>query len=256
MAAIVNPLDLDGKHILVTGASSGIGREVAILLSRLGARLIITGRNSERLQSTVALLHGSDHVVAPFDLAHLDDIPKWIKALTKSHGALNGLAHCAGQQISKPIKMVNADFINKLTQVNISAGLLLARGFRQKGCFVPGGAIVFIASASSLVGQATNAVYCATKGGIVMAARALAVELAASDIRVNCISPAMVETEMLDRFKAILTADRFEELKKGHPLGLGRPEDVANAVAYLLAETGRWISGTNLLLDGGALAGG
>jgi|AGTN01.1.fsa_nt_gi Dehydrogenases with different specificities (related to short-chain alcohol dehydrogenases) len=255
-AAIINPLDLTGRHVLVTGASSGIGRATAVMLARLGGRLTITGRDAGRLGETLACLHGEGHDAAAFDLAALDDIPGWMRDLAAARGTFDGLAHCAGVQTSKPMRTVDAAFIDTILRVNVSAGLMLARGFRQRDCHAPGASIVLIASASAFVGQATNVVYCASKGGLVSGARALAVELARDGIRVNCICPALVETEMAEKFRSVMTDQQYEDYKKMYPLGLGRPDDIASAVAFFLAKTGRWLTGTSLLIDGGLLAGG
>ncbi|MCP1241728.1 SDR family oxidoreductase [Acetobacter lambici] len=254
--AVINPLDLTGRRILVTGASSGIGRGTAIFLSQLGATLVVSGRDEERLQATIGMLHGVGHQAAPFDLADLDAIPKWIKQLAQDGGVLHGVAHCAGLQVSRPVRVIDAKFIDTILRVNVSAAIMLARGFRQRGCHGEGGALVFVASTSSLAGQATNAVYCASKGGLVTAVKALALELAVDGIRVNCVSPGLVETEMCERFREVVTQEQFDSIKNAYPLGVGQPEDVAQAIAFLLAGTARWITGTNLLLDGGTLAGG
>jgi NAD(P)-dependent dehydrogenase (short-subunit alcohol dehydrogenase family) len=254
-AALVNPMDLSGRHVLVTGASSGIGRATAILLSQLGARVTLTGRDADRLQQTLGQMAGTGHCPVPFDLGSIDEIPPWVRDLATTHGAFAGLAHCAGVQISKPIRGTDAAFMSDMFRINIASGLSLARAIRQRGCAVEGAGIVFVASASAFVGQAGNVVYCAAKGAVVSAARALAVELARDKIRVNCVCPALVDTEMADRFRSTMSEAQFTEYLKHYPMGIGRPEDVANAIAFLIADTARWMTGSSLLLDGGLLAG-
>jgi len=252
---LVNPMDLTGRHLLVTGASSGIGRATAILLSQLGARVTLTGRDADRLGKTVDLMAGTDHRAVPFDLGMIDEIPAWLRGLAQTGGPFAGLAHCAGVQVSKPIRNADAAFMNDMFRINVSAGLSLARAFRQRGSAVEGAGIVFVASASAFVGQAGNVVYCAAKGAVVAAARALAVELARDKIRVNCVCPALVDTEMADRFRSTMSEAQFAEYLMHYPMGIGRPEDVANAIAFLIADTARWMTGSSLLLDGGLLAG-
>ena len=252
---VVNPMDLTGRHVLVTGASSGIGRASALLLAQLGARVTATGRDAARLDETVARMPGKGHRAVPFDLGSIDEIPPWLKDLAGSGGAFAGLAHCAGIQVSKPIRSTDAAFMSDMFRINIASGLALARAIRQRGCAVEGAGIVFVASASAYVGQAGNVVYCAAKGAIVSAARALAVELARDKIRVNCVCPALVDTEMADRFRSTMSAAQFEDYLKHYPMGIGKPEDVANAIAFLIADTARWMTGSSLLLDGGLLAG-
>ncbi len=250
-----NPMDLTGRHVLVTGASSGIGRAAAVLLADLGARVTITGRDAARLDATLERMSGEGHRTAPIDLGAIDAIPVWLKEQAASGGPFSGLAHCAGIQVSKPIRSTDDAFMTDMFRVNIGSGLALARGFRQRGCAVEGAGIVFVASASAYVGQAGNVVYCATKGAIVSAARALAVELARDKIRVNCVAPALVDTEMADRFRSTMSEAQFAEYLTHYPMGIGKPEDVANAIAFLIADTARWVTGSSLLLDGGLLAG-
>jgi NAD(P)-dependent dehydrogenase (short-subunit alcohol dehydrogenase family) len=251
----VNPMDLTGRSVLVTGASSGIGRATALLLAGLGARVTATGRDADRLGQTLALLPGEGHRVAPFDLDAIDEIPAWLKDLAGTGGAFAGLAHCAGIQVSKPIRGADAAFMSDMFRINVSSGLALARALRQRACATEGAGIVFVASASAFVGQAGNVVYCAAKGAIVSATRALAVELMRDKIRVNCVCPALVDTEMADRFRATMSAAQFEDYLRHYPMGIGKPEDVANAIAFLIADTARWMTGSSLLIDGGLLAG-
>ncbi|HVJ52133.1 MAG TPA: SDR family oxidoreductase [Aliidongia sp.] len=251
----VNPMDLTGRHVLVTGASSGIGRASALLLAQLGAHVTVTGRDAGRLAETLERMEGEGHRAAPFDLGAIDEIPAWLKGLASAGKPFAGLAHCAGIQVSKPIRSADEAFMSDMFRVNISSGLALARAIRQRGCAVEGAGLVFVASASAFVGQAGNVVYCAAKGALVSAARALAVELARDRIRVNCVCPALVDTEMADRFRSTMSETQFQDYLKHYPMGIGKPEDVANAIAFLIADTARWMTGTSLLLDGGLLAG-
>jgi NAD(P)-dependent dehydrogenase (short-subunit alcohol dehydrogenase family) len=255
-AATVNPLDLSGRHLLVTGASSGIGRATAVLASRLGARVTLTARDPARLEATLSQLQPGDHATAAFDLSAIDAIPKWLRGIAETRGSFGGLAHCAGIQVSKPVRALDAAFMASTFEVNVASGLSLARGLRQRGCCSPGASMVLVSSASAFVGQAANVVYCASKGAVVAATRALAVELMRDGIRVNCVCPALVDTEMAAKFRTVMSESQFEEYTKQYPLGIGRPEDIAGAIVFFLAETGRWMTGTSLLVDGGALAGG
>ncbi|HYD70514.1 SDR family NAD(P)-dependent oxidoreductase [Azospirillum sp.] len=247
------PMHLTGRHVLVTGASAGIGRATAVLLSRLGARVTLTGRDETRLADTLAELAGDGHRMAAFDLADIDAIPAWIKELATSHGPFGGLAHCAGLQVSKPVRGVDLAFFDQILHVNLASALALARGLRQKGCHGDAGALVYVASVAAWVGQPGNAVYAASKGGLISAVRSLAMELLRDGLRVNAVAPGLVETEMTERFRATTTAEQFQAIVDRHPLGLGKPEDVANAVAFLLSDASRWITGVTLPVDGGHL---
>jgi NAD(P)-dependent dehydrogenase (short-subunit alcohol dehydrogenase family) len=248
---MMNPMDLTGQTILVTGASSGIGRETARLISRLGARVALVGRNEERLAETLRLLEGDGHSAEPFDLFSTDEIPRWLKSISARSGPLHGMVHSAGIHKLRPLRVLNAQIVEDIMRINVAAAISLAKGFCQKGVFVPGGSIVFLSSVTALTGQAGLAAYAASKGAIVALTRALAVELAGEHIRVNCVAPGVVMTEMGQGLLRMLTSEQGAALEAKHLLGLGSACDVAYAIAFLLAETARWITGTALVVDGG-----
>ncbi len=242
---------LADRTILVTGASSGLGRAACVVLSQLGARVIAVGRDEQRLTETAEQLDGSGHLVRPFDLSHVDEIPKWMKSVAADHGALQGVVHSAGLHLARPLQMLKPDAVKELLQINVTAALMLAKGLRQRGVFEVPASIVFLSSVMGRVGQAGVSAYCASKGAVDAMTRSLALELAPQGIRVNAVAPGQVESEMADQQKQTLTAEQFDRIKAMHPLGLGRPEDVAHAVAFLLADTSRWITGSTLTVDGG-----
>ena len=246
--------DLEGKTALVTGATSGIGKATAIYLSKLGARLIASGRNEERLKEVLDQLEGEGHIGRIFDLADLDAIMPWMKALCAEVGPLNGLAHCAGVQATKPIQAINSTFVMDVLTQNLGAALMLAQGFRLKACHAPGASLVYVSSSAALKTAPGNVVYASSKGGIISAVKGLGVELVRDGVRVNAVAPAMVDTPMSDQFRTILSEENFKRVVDMHPLGLGRPDDVAAAIAFLLADTSRWITGSILNVDGGFLA--
>ena len=249
-----NPMSLEGRTILVTGAASGIGKATAIYLSKLGARVVASGRNSARLDETLAALEGTDHIGRLFDLADLDAIVPWLKALCAEIGPLNGIAHCAGVQATRPIQAVKPDFVMDVLTQNLGAALMLAQGFRLKACHGSPASLVYCSSSAALKTAPGNVVYAASKGGIVSAVKGLGVELVRDGVRVNAVAPAMVDTPMSDQFRTILSEENFQRVVDMHPLGLGQPDDVAAAIAFLLADTSRWITGSILSVDGGFLA--
>jgi NAD(P)-dependent dehydrogenase (short-subunit alcohol dehydrogenase family) len=251
---MMNPMDLTGQTILVTGASSGIGRETACLISQLGAHVVLVGRNVERLAETLRSLDGEGHRVEPFDLALTDEIPRWLKTVASSSGELHGLVHSAGIYRLLPLRVLTSAVLQKSMRTNLDAAVSLTKGFRQKGVCAANGSIVFLSSVMSLVGQAGVIAYAASKGAINAVTRALAVELAPEHIRVNCVAPGYVETEMAAALWSSLTQDQRSAIESMHLLGVGKPRDVAHAVAFLLAETARWITGTVLIVDGGYTA--
>ena len=249
-----NPMSLEGRTILVTGATSGIGKATAIYLSKLGARVVASGRNEERLNEVLGQLDGQGHIGRLFDLADLDAIVPWLKALCAEIGPLNGIAHCAGVQATKPIQSINSAFVMDVLTQNLGAALMLAQAFRLKACHGSPASLVYCSSSAALRTAPGNVVYAASKGGIVSAVKGLGVELVRDGVRVNAVAPAMVDTPMSDQFRTILSEENFKRVVDMHPLGLGRPDDVAAAIAFLLADTSRWITGSILSVDGGFLA--
>jgi NAD(P)-dependent dehydrogenase (short-subunit alcohol dehydrogenase family) len=249
----INPMDLTGRTILVTGASSGIGRETALLLSQLNARLILVARNRDRLERTQAELEGAGHRVEPFDVTALDAVPGWIKDLASRSGPLHGVVHSAGVYGVFPLRILTASKLEEILRVNLSAALMLAKGFRQKGCHADGGSLVLLSSVAGLVGHAGLSAYAASKSALFGATKSLAMELAREGIRVNCVAPGLVATEMSAQVEA-QTPGEITAVESAHPLGVGRPRDVANGIAFLLSDAARWITGATITIDGGYTA--
>src|SRR5579863_10193868 len=195
--AVLNLLDLSGRRILVTGASSGIGRQTAITLSELGARLILTGRDAGRLEATKQRLAGEAHVVEPFDLSQGDAILGWLKKVTDAAGPLRGLVHCAAIQSLVPLRVMTAAAMESMYRANAVSAALLVRAFQQRDCFSPPASIVLVASTAAFLGVPANAAYGATKAAIMSMCRSFALEVVDRGIRVNCVAPGLVETEMV-----------------------------------------------------------
>jgi NAD(P)-dependent dehydrogenase (short-subunit alcohol dehydrogenase family) len=252
--AIVNPMDLTGRTILVTGGSSGIGRGTAIRLSELGARVIIAGRNPQRLQETLSSLAGDGHLIQEFDLTQVDDIPEWLTKLAAGAGPLDGIVHCAGIAPLKPLRILTVKVIRETMNINVEAAFMLARGFRRNNVCRSGGSLVLISSVAALRGNSGQSAYAASKGAIISLTKTLAVELTSDHLRVNCVVPAFVETPMYEAFKRSQPEDQHSQTVSRHPLGVGKPVDVANAIAFLLSDAARWITGESLVVDGGYLA--
>lgn len=251
---MINPMDLSGRVFVVTGASSGIGRDNAIFLSELGASVVMVGRSAEQLEVTSNMMAGSGHRMEPFDLHNVDEIPRWLMAISEKTGPLDGIVHCAGIEALRPFKLITKSSFNDLMDINVNAAVGLTKGFRQKRVNRSGGSIVFISSVAGLIGQTGHAEYCTSKAALIGLCRAAALELARENIRVNCVAPGLVKTEMIEKAQKTLTLDQLKAIEAYQPLGLGAPRDVSSAVAFLLADTGRWITGTTLVVDGGYTA--
>ncbi len=246
-----NPLLLRERNILVTGASSGIGRETAIVLSELEAKIILTGRDRARLEQTLGKMQGSGHRVEVFDLSDCEAIPAWLRGITLQTGPLHGLVHSAGIQQTIPLRVVTAAKIEDLLRTNVTSAIMLVKAFRQKGCSVNGGSAVLLASAAGLAGQSGITAYSASKAALMGFTRSAAMEIAPEGLRLNCLAPGYVVTEMIESLRDNLSDDQFRIIQEKHPLGLGKARDVALAAAFLLADTARWITGTTLVVDGG-----
>ncbi|MBS1856561.1 MAG: SDR family oxidoreductase [Acidobacteria bacterium] len=254
MAAVESLIDFAGASVMVTGASSGIGRETAILLSRLNATVILCGRNQARLEETRTQLAGEGHSIESCDLADGDRILPWFRSVMARSGPLKAMVHAAGKQLTVPLKFVTPKAADDQWRTNLQSSIMLARGFAEKGAHAPESSMVFISSVLGLGGKPALSVYGASKAALIGLAKSLAMELAPERIRVNCVAPGYVRTEMLEEMSGLWSPEQFEALVKAHPLGLGAARDVANAIAFLAADTGRWITGTTLVVDGGYTA--
>lgn len=235
------------KTILITGASSGIGRAIAIACATKGMTVVLTGRNIARLNETLAMMSGDGHIILPCDLT--DEAQR--RALSEQMPMLDGVVHCAGIGSRVLCKMLEPDDVQHVMDVNFNAPALLQTALLQEKKIAAGGSIVFIASAAATMPSVGNAIYSASKAALISYAKCLALELAPRKIRVNCISPAMVWTDL-----ALVgaTKEQLREAEQAYPLKrYAQPEDIAPMAVYLLSEESGWVTGSNFELTGGAL---
>jgi len=248
-------IDFNGKRIVVTGASSGIGQAISIELGGLGAGLVLIGRNKERLEETAAKLGPAECHILCLDLVNFSEIFSEMKNLAKNVGRIYGLCHCAGIVETRPLTSFKAEKMAGLMDVNLISGLELARVICRRDIMEEeGGAILFISSIYGTVGMAGQIAYSASKGAVIAAARSMAIELARKNIRVNTLSPGLVRTAMTEKAFSVLSEEQVREIEKSFPLRTGTPEDVARAAAFLLAPQNSWITGVDLRIDGGYTA--
>lgn len=247
MESSFNPFSLQNKTILVTGASSGIGQGIALLCSKMGAIVVINGRNEVKLQNTLAQMEGKEHLIVQGDLTNFADMPDLVSKMPK----LDGIVHCAGVGSRVICKMMQESDLDQTMTINFKAPVMLQTELLKQKKVNKNGSIVFIASMAQDSPSIGNALYAASKSAIISYAQCLQLELAPRLIRVNCISPAMVWTDLI--FKGGITEEQLQEDEKKYPLKrYGRPEDIANLAVYLLSDASSWMGGSNVKITGGA----
>jgi len=248
-------IDFQGRRVVLSGASSGIGRAIAIELSQLGAQLLLLGRDEPRLLETKAALAGQTHDVAVVDLRDTSKLLPLLNSHSGQLGRFYGLCHCAGMVETVPLNAIRLDKFREMIEVNLVAGIELAKIVSRRDLMrEDGGSLLFVSSVYALAGMAGQIGYSATKGAVTAAVRSMAIELARRQIRVNSLSPGLVHTNLSDNALKRLDPQRVQQLEALHPLGPGKSEDVARAAAFLLAPESRWITGTDLTVDGGYTA--
>lgn len=259
MEAMNHVLDMTGKTILVTGASQGLGATIAQCASRVGACVVLVARRVDVLEQVALTLDtsraGQRHWVMAFDLQKISEIPSLYQKITEECGGCDGLVHGAGLQPIKGLGYVTARDVNSTFVVGVQAGwhlaqawaALLAKEQRE-------GSLVFLSSVAAYAGQPGLATYSASKGAVEAMTRQLAQDFLSHRIRVNSVVAGQVLTPSAQRLQHHLTDEQWEQFRARHPLGFGKPEDVAHAVLFLLSRASRWMTGTHLVVDGGYLA--
>lgn len=241
-----NPFSLEGKTILVTGASSGIGRGIAVSCSKMGATVIINGRNEQKLRETLSSMEGKVHHIVVGDLT----ISSGLKDLVDSLPKLDGVVHCAGLGQRVLCKLATETDVDSVMNVNFKGPVLLQSELLQQKKINKNASIIFIASIASWSPSIGNSFYSASKGAIISYANCLSLELAPRGIRVNCISPAMVWTDLI--LNDGISEEKLKEDEDKYPLKrYGQPEDIAYLAIYMLSDASSWMTGSNVAITGG-----
>ncbi|MCC6473674.1 MAG: SDR family oxidoreductase [Burkholderiales bacterium] len=241
----VEAFRLDGRTVLVTGASSGLGRRIAIDCAGMGAKLLVSGRDASRLADTLANLPGEGHRAIEADL--LDG--QALQRLAREAGVINGLVHSAGISRLAPIRMATREHLSEVWKINYEAPVLLTQQLLARNQVAPDGSILFLSSIAAFIGVAGVGVYSGSKAALIATMRCLAMEVVKRRIRVNCLAPALVESPLLEATEKMVMS--IETTKADYPLGFGKAEDVANAAVFFLSGASRWITGATLVMDGG-----
>ncbi|HEU0109427.1 MAG TPA: SDR family oxidoreductase [Flavisolibacter sp.] len=242
---------LKGKTILVTGASSGIGFAVAQQCAQMGARLIITGRNEQSLDKLITQLPPAAHQKIVQDLAIENGIQNLVQQIEK----LDGLVHCAGLVEPFPAGFLNRKKIDQTFSINFYVPVELTAMLLKHKKMNQGGSVVFISSIAATNSFIGGAAYASSKAALEAFCRTIALEYAVKHIRANCLAPAMVKTKIFDNMAKNVEKHTVEAHLAKYPLGVGQPEDVANACVFLLSNASRWITGITIRMDGGLLLG-
>ena len=244
-----SPFSLQNKTILITGASSGIGKATAIESSKMGAKLIITGRNLERLKETYNQLEGSGHLIIQADLSDSGDLELLINSIEK----IDGIVHSAGILETTPFSFTSNIKLSETMRINFEIPFILTQKLIKIKKIKNNSSIVFVSSLSGyLTGAIGLSAYSASKGAICATVRVIALELASKKIRVNSVCPGMVKTEMNFGNSKLFQEQLKDDELRNYPLGYGTADDIANTNIFLLSNASKWITGTNLVIDGGA----
>lgn len=245
-------MGLQGKNILITGASDGIGKATAILASKFGAKVIMIARDEEKLQKVMDKTEGNNHSWYSYDLKKIDGIEGLIQEIVTMNGALDGFVHCAGISATRPLKMTKYDFLHDMMLINFYSFFELCRCISKKGNYNKDMSIVGMSSISGIRGFKGKTAYSATKAALDGAIRSMAKELSEKKIRINSIVASMIKTKMYEGYKNKTGKNLGDSRFSIYSLGIGEPVDIANAIIYLLSDCSRIITGTGWVIDSGA----
>jgi len=248
-----NPFTLEGKVIVISGAASGIARQCAVSCSKMGAKLILLDMNEDGLKETMTMVDRPDeHYMACVNLLDYERVSQVVKEGVEKAGRITGVLNCAGISTTNLFKLTKPEELDKFFKVNVYTGYFLTQECTKMGNFSKeGGSVVFFSSVAGSFGEVGKATYGMTKASLLNLAKHLACEFSRKKIRVNSISPGAIETPINMNLPHMKDPEKRAALEAQHLLGLGETTDIANACVYLLSDASRWVTGTNLFVDGG-----
>lgn len=247
------PLSIEGKTILVTGAASGIGRQCAIDFASAGANLVLLDLNAEKLEETrlMCIKYGTRCFAQACDLTDSETLPYIVEKAVVEIGPINGLLHAAGIEKTLPFnKFTTADY-ERIYSINVISAMNLVSILSKKKNRGENAKYVLIASITAIIGRPGVNAYAASKGALISAVKTMALELAPKGVTINCISPGTILTPLMECMLSTLSEEQRAERVSGFPLGLGRPSDISATAMFLMSEGARWITGQNIVVDGG-----
>ncbi len=253
----MNTMSLEEKNIIITGAASGIGRETALLCQKLGANLLLLDLNKQGLMDVKKCAGGGISVLEKTcDVTNFEQLKEIIFSAEKEIGKFHGAVHCAGIPSVVPLRALSRENYQRVQKINTEAGLDLAKIFSSRGIYNKNSicSIVFLSSVYGVVGSACNTAYSVSKAAVVGLTKSLAIELAPKKIRVNCIAPGFIKTNMADGVNAMFDERYADRIEAMHPLGWGEASDIAWGIAFLLADVSKWTTGAVFPIDGGFTA--
>ena len=229
---------------MVTGASSGIGRAIAVECSKCGATVYLSARNEARLQETLSMMQPGSHQIVTADLTSMEEIDHLVETVDK----LDGVVLNSGINDKAIVKQIDETFVSKMLQTNFSGQALLIKSLLKKKKVNKFASVIFMSSVSAFYPSVSNAMYAASKAAINQFAKVLALEVLSLKARVNCIQPAFVNTEMIKKYPP----EVLEDIRKNYPLGrFAEPEEIAYSVIYFLSDASQLVTGNNFIFDGG-----
>ncbi|MDO5154432.1 MAG: SDR family oxidoreductase [Eubacteriales bacterium] len=247
-----NPYDFTGKKYIVTGASSGMGRSTAIRLAEQGAQVVLMSRSKDKLNETLSMMNGDRHQVIVVDLADVEDMTSIFNDIVADGKKLDGIVHCAGISKVLPVSMLSRKVMEETMNLNLYSLIEMTRLFSKKKYHV-NGSIVAVSSIVVDMPSKCQTIYAASKAALNVAIKTMAMELADKNIRINCVMPASTATPMMELAKAEMSEDLFRRKMETQVLGVTEPEDIANAILFLLSDASKSMTGRALYTDGGYL---